>query len=484
MEFRAIKTERTTPARGASPKSAPALLAEPGRVLAAEVVKSEGDSKYVLSVGREQVQVKSERPLQVGDRLPVRVERDGAGIALRAVEGTAQGTAAKDALVRLLSSQQGLDRDLGRSIKQLLSTLQSGGSNGAAQGKLQAAVQGRVVEGALNGRALASLLTTGGSNFEARLFQLVTSADAGRSTAELTRDAASALLGQLTSSSPLTTEGQARYGAVFETALQSLLSQRAPAPAGALTRANIRRFFTAYARELLSAVSRQNAGDAQAIRQRSELSAGLRTLLSNQTGPGFLGPLLRRLLGGNSQVREALLQQLSTDLKGKLLAALAGGLSAGEKEQVGRVLEAVEQEQARNVARSENDDSRQWSLVVQDGAELATLKVFRRRSEAGGEEEGQDVMRFSLGIEFSQLGPIRADLRMDQDSFSARLTVSEVHTARLIRGDVETLSSLLSTGGRSVSISVVEGSPAQASVDGLERDIRFLDENHLLDLSA
>ena len=486
MDSSSIKLNRSESARAVSREKAPAPLLEPGRVLAAEVVRRDGGNQYQLSIGRERLLIQSEKTLQVGDRLEVRVERDGTGLSLRAVEATA---VSKSALVQYLRAHEGVDHEFGRAIKELMGTLDASATKNSAQANLLSTLRGRVIGGAIDGRVLSSLLAAGGSQLEASLFQLATSADGDRSVTKLVGDLASAFLHRLTPSASSAVAVQTRFGAIFENALRALLLRPAGELTGDTTRGNIKRFFMAYARELTAVLSKVEAKGAGEIRQRADLMVGLRSAASGKEGPGILEPLLRRLLGGGTEVREQLLSQLRTDLKGQLLAALTGESkssepSGGERESIERVLAAVEQEQARNVARSENNDSRQWTLAVQDGPGLATLKVFRREGESGGRAGENDSMRFSLGVEMSQLGPMRADLHIDRKTLTARVTVAEAHTAMLIRRDLSRLTALFGAGGKEVSIQVFEGSPTQASVEDLERDIRFLDENHLLDVSA
>ena len=477
MDSSSIRVARSeSPQSTARAKNA-ALLAEPGRVVAAEVVSKEGPKEFLLSVGRERVLVVSDKPLQVGDRLAVQVEHEGGKLSLRAVDSKAQQTST---LVQFLRTSEGASHKFGKAIQELVSALRTSTSQNAAKSTLLQALQGRVVSGALDGKTLATLMATGGTELESRLHQLATSADGDRSNAALVRDGASAFLRQLLPAPEIAQEVQARYGALFEDILRAQLPARSAEP----TSASLRRFFTAYARELLSAVSKREAVDAEGIRQRAQLTDGLQRALAKEDAPGFLTPILRRLLGGGALVREQLLSQLRQDLKGRLLAVLAGEPNGGERERVTQVLEAVEQEQARNLARSENSDGRQWSLAMLDGADLAAIKIFRRessRSERDGESES---MRFSLGVEFSMLGPIRADLSFNRNSLSVRIVAAEAETVSLVQRDVEKLRSFLASGGKEVAITVAKGTAAQASVEELGGDIRFLSENHLLDVSA
>ncbi len=477
MDSSSIRVTRSeSPGSTGQRKSAPPL-AEPGRVVAAEVVSKEGPKKFLLSVGRERVLVVSEKPLQVGDRLAVQVELEGGKLALRAVDSKAQQTSS---LVQFLRASEGGDHKFGKAIQELVSALRTSTSQNAAKSTLLQALQSRIVSGALDGKTLANLMATGGTELEARLHQLATSADVDRSSAALVRDGASALLRQLLPAPENAQAVQARYGALFEDILRAQLSTRGAEP----TSASLRRFFTAYARELLSAVSRLEARDAEGIRQRAQLTDGLQRALVKEDAPGFLAPILRRLLGGGALVREKLLSQLRQDLKGRLLAVLAGEPKGGERERVVQVLEAVEQEQARNLARSENSDGRQWSLAMLDGADLSTLKIFRRDPEHSEREGESGSMRFSIAVKFSKLGPIRADLSFNRNALSVRIVAAEVETVSLVQRDVEQLRSLLASAGNEVAITVAHGTEAQASVEEQGRDIRFLSENHLLDVSA
>lgn len=477
MDSRSIRIARTE----STPKSAPAkegsLLAEPGRVLAAEVVSEEAPGRYKLAVGRERVLIESEKWLQIGDRLAVKVESANGELALRAVASKPQG---QSALVELLRTHEGVDHKFGPAIQELVSGLRSSVPQDSAKLELLTTLQNRIVGGAVNGSGLAELMRTGGGELEARLLEVATSVDPARSKPLVLRDVASLFLRQLLPAPENPIEVQARFGGLFEGVLQA----QPPPRAAELSSASLRRFFTAYARELLTAVSNLKAKDATEIRQRVKLEVGLQRTLAKEILPGSLEPLLQRLFGQAAPMRQQLLQSLREDLKGRLLAVLAGEPKAAEQEQITRVLDAVEQEQARNTARSENGDGRQWSLAMQDGVDLATLKIFRREGGSAEGAEGERALRFSIGVEFSKLGPVRADLSLERNALAVRLTVATEITAELIRGDLDRLQVLLGSGGKGVSLTVTRGTPEQASVDSLERDIRFLSETPLLDLTA
>ncbi len=482
MDPRSIRTERTESVPSSTRVGQAGLLEKPGRVLAAEVVRQEPSGEFRLSVGREQVSVRSEKPLQVGDRLQVRVEREGNELVLRAVEARAPGNSA---LVRLLRAHAGSNLDLGQVMSQLETALRSPGVQDPSRAALLAALQGRVVSGELSASGLANLLATSGTNLEARLFQLATVQDANRSPAGLVGDTVEALLRKVAASPQEAADLQRRFAPLFGQVLEAQLAKASDGALGLVTRAGLQRFLSAYVTELSTLVAQSDAKDAGEVRLRQQLVLGLSRAQTHDDGLGFLGPLIRRLLGETGgQAREKLIGALRADWKGRLLAALSSGHHAEEKELIGRVLDSLEQEQAKNLARSEQADGRLWSLALRDGADLTTLKIFRRDEGAQAEDSEEQSSRFSLGVEFSMLGPIRADLKLDPESLTIRVTASEPTTVKLLHEGHELLRSLLERSGRAVSLTVVEGSAEQASIEGLEGEISFLAEQHLLDVAA
>ena len=89
-----------------------------------------------------------------------------------------------------------------------------------------------------------------------------------------------------------------------------------------------------------------------------------------------------------------------------------------------------------------------------------------------------------IGVDFSRLGPLRAELLLKGQTLTLRLTTTREAVRRRIARDVDHLRERLAGEGRSVRISVVLGEVADTEVDSLARDVRLLREHHLMDVSG
>lgn len=249
-----------------------------------------------------------------------------------------------------------------------------------------------------------------------------------------------------------------------------------------------------------------------AARLRAEIQAPggemdrLRQLLANldehalkpgQTGKE-LGALLVKsglryeaalLAATRGAIASQLLEALGGDLKGRLLAALVD-LPAGElREAVTRALAGLEAEQLLNLARQRAGDPQVWSFPFPDaeGWTTARLHVLPRRpdTDENGQETGEEVTRVVLGVSFSRTGPVRVDLMQTETRLSVRLLVSSEKVAERIRGDYEELAEILGGAGkRTVNLFARLGKPEEVSMGSHTLDIRFLRENHLMDVSG
>ena len=126
-----------------------------------------------------------------------------------------------------------------------------------------------------------------------------------------------------------------------------------------------------------------------------------------------------------------------------------------------------------------------FGFAVPDGPEhYATVQLV-------GDEEGEDGRRegaaggsfhMTVGVEFSALGPIRADLAVRDDQIAVRLVVAEPKTAMEIRRRARDLEAMLGLEGRRVLLAVADGSRAEATVDA--RRVGVHDDDHVMDLEG
>lgn len=197
---------------------------------------------------------------------------------------------------------------------------------------------------------------------------------------------------------------------------------------------------------------------------------------------------LAALLGG--RVGRAELEELRGDLKGLLLRAHgalegAGPEQAGLREAVARALTGLEAEQLLNLARERAGEPLLLSFPFPDGAGWSTarLAVPARREREHEERETEDApFRLALGLELSNLGPLRADLTLTPSLLSVRLLVTRADVARSIEGELAALEARLCVGQRAVELRVRIATPAEAELGLLPLDTRYLREHNLMDV--
>ena len=94
------------------------------------------------------------------------------------------------------------------------------------------------------------------------------------------------------------------------------------------------------------------------------------------------------------------------------------------------------------------------------------------------------LTRLTVAVDFSKVGPLRADLGVRDDLVALRLRVTDERVAAALRAEVPALVERLEGGGRQVRVSVAVAPTPEVEVDRLSTNIRWLREHHLMDRSA
>lgn len=233
-----------------------------------------------------------------------------------------------------------------------------------------------------------------------------------------------------------------------------------------------------------------------------ELRALEEALARHVPGPGDGGEALARLLERSGLRYEAtlaaalrsgvspdVLERLSNDLKGELLRAFDKLEDGPLRETLGRTLAGIEAEQLLNVARQRAGEPLVWSLPFPDvdGWTTARVVVSRRRDEerdGPGGPPGEAQSDVVLGVRFSNLGPIRAELSMDPRRLAVRVLVTQPELVGTLQTDFEELARRLGGGKRAVHLFTRLARPEEVDVAESPLDIRFLREHRLMDVSG
>lgn len=248
--------------------------------------------------------------------------------------------------------------------------------------------------------------------------------------------------------------------------------------------------------ELAHALEPGQGSDATELRELARGLARLAQPLGDgaalRTTLGALGlgheAALAALLGG--RVGRAELDELRGNMKALLLRAHgalegSGPEQAGLREILARALTGLEAEQLLNLARERAGEPLLLSFPFPDGAGWSTarLAVPARREREDGEREAEDApFRLALGLELSNLGPLRADLTLTPGLLAVRLLVTRADVARRIEGELAGLEARLRDGRRAVELRVRIATPAEAELGLSPLDTRFLREHNLMDL--
>lgn len=232
--------------------------------------------------------------------------------------------------------------------------------------------------------------------------------------------------------------------------------------------------------------------------RESSAALGLREALAGRASRVAIdGGLARVVLhqqvastGGSMQASAYLDSLLSGALRSpqEVAAALiveSGTAGSSLREVIGRHLAAREFEHAWNAARREFGDPPAFGFAVPEGPDrFATVQLIgdgKSGSGRGGDPRSESF-HVTVGVEFSGLGPVRADLAVRDDQVALRLVVARPDVAQEIRFRAEELQSLLGLEGRRVLLAVADGTEAEARVDA--RKVGVKPEDHVMDLEG
>jgi len=466
-----------------------------GRVLTGQVLERSAGGTLMLGIGGQRVPANGGPELETGERFLARVVRHGGELALRIMPTGAVGD--EMALLRAVRGLLGEERPLGARLGDLASALRAELAQTAAPdakeearlAHLLARVEAQVLEQGADGESLRRLLTAGGLSYEATL-----AAAAAELGADSFPAALRALFDQLMTllrGLGLETETGtlALVTRTLEAALRSLGGERM---SGALDPASLAALGERLRVALLANL--RGAGPA---------GARVAAMLEGGSGwpRGSEGALLRVLvqipgLVGRSPLAlslgEAALAGLGRGLRGALLLHLLEEGGGALRELASRTLGSMDLEQLMNAARREAGEARHHSLVVPDGDRWTTAELFFLRRDGGGGGEGQDEsegedgaedsFHVVVGVDFSRLGPIRADLLVRRDRLAVRLRVTRPEVAQHLRRAASILTENLAVGGHEVLLSVVDARPEEVDVERMAHDIRFLREHSMMDV--
>ncbi|MSR60909.1 MAG: flagellar hook-length control protein FliK [Planctomycetes bacterium] len=253
--------------------------------------------------------------------------------------------------------------------------------------------------------------------------------------------------------------------------------------------------------ELLGELLARLRGPGEAL---PELAPLLRALEGQAATPQGDPSALRTLLGSLGLGHEAALAllvgvrpshegfaRLRNDLKALLLRAQGALEAAGGPpelhEAVTRALSGLEAEQLLNAAREKAGEPLILSFPFPDGERWATARLAvpsRRERNSGGADEREEPFRLTLGLELSQLGPVRADLALAPGMLSVRILVTSPELVRRIEPELANLRKRLGDGRRAVELAVRLGTGREAT-QGLEAfDIAFLRDHHIMNVAG
>lgn len=436
-----------------------------GRIVAGEVLELLGGGTIVIGLAGQRVQAENHIDLAPGDRFLARVEYIDGELVLQLTQGN---DPSGDALLRALRSLAGSELDA-RSMRELLE------GSGAGEKSLPAVFQPEQ-----GGAGLATLLRQSGLFQEGVLRSVATDERiAGGQGLALDALAARILRDAGLADAPDSPALLASLRAALAAGLDEIRVRADPARA------------LEAALQLRGELVRQLG-----VHGSDPSRALLRVHLAGLAAPelehsGWL-PWVALLLGERLAFserglrRRALVQLLQEDFKARLAVQSQQAGTEVEREAASRVLRALEAEQLRNVARARLGEPLHIGFLVPEGAHTANAHLFvppRREGAAepgaGAEEQGE---RVTLGVEFSRLGALRAEILLQHDRLHVRLGAARPESVALLRGALEALERQLAAPGREIKLAVVPHEPGRSDPAGA--DLAYLRQHHLMDLSG
>lgn len=236
---------------------------------------------------------------------------------------------------------------------------------------------------------------------------------------------------------------------------------------------------------------RANSGDPKTRARAEALLALLPEFVARPDGDG---KGLARALARTGLFHEALLRgdadairDALSDLKSVLLGALADATEAPEHEAIARALAGLEAEQLLDVARQESGDPRHWSVAVPDGANLTSAHLLVHPDAGRGSESDEaapTTRAVDLAVNFSAIGPVRAEFRLVGRELAVRFVVAEPELASRLDRDRDLLVARLEAGGLAPRVAVVTGRDLATDLEPGVGDVRFLRDHLVLDVSG
>ena len=478
----------------------PSSFLREGRLMSGEVMQNLGGDSVLIAIGNQEMTAQTQVELLPGQRFLFQVVQQGGELVLRLVEDTLARAKLDQALVETLRSLIGKSRPIGQVHGEVLGDLaqlmhEEGGERQLLQG-LSDVIETRAFQPDQDGAELKELLSHSGLAYESVLMAALMQVGADDLESALKR-LASAIRGRLLFTIPGTQAFTAQQVEAFVGVLPGMLKQifdklLRSGRAGSLAEASP---------EALSALSSEFQAELEQLLQRmpdSQLKQAALGNLAHASGGLLAGKeaaLLRALLGmhgRNALTGErgrSMTQRLQTDKKGLLLAGMLESDSPRVHETLGRTLAALDLEQLVGSLRREFGEGEHLSFPVQDGEQFATAHLFiqgdgRQRSEFDPPDDGERCVRLIFGVDFSQLGPLRADMIWHAGRLSARLQVANPKVADQLRRAAGELEQRMAQGGAQVRIAIQDATRADTDLELLVRDIRFLRDHHLMDVEG
>ena len=453
-----------------------------GRMVAGQVLQSMDGGSLLVGIGRHRVPADANVDLQPGDRFLARVEKTDQGTVLRILGERGE---AEPRLLTALRAVVGNDRPIGELLGDLASKLRasanSAGTSEKSVADLLQQLGGHVFEPGSSGSDLQRLIARSGLDLEALLLSASQGGKSPAAMGSLLSSLAEELLLRL--QTYMTQLGLGLSKNDLKLLEKSFLEQLATlqvddgAP-NAMEKTS--RLGQAIEARLASAIRQSMKG-----RAREALLETLKPLLASFSASEAGAKALDRLLRVLTRQQDS--SAITMNLKGRVLAALASLPEGEARDAAVRMLAGIESEQLLNLARREFHEGWHLALPVPDGDRWATAQLFYHdsddsRGQRGG--RGEDMQRLTVAVDFSALGPLRAEIGVRDDLVALRIVVTRPEIAERLRGEAAELLERLGTGGREARISVTVGKRDETDVDSLATDIRWLREHHLMDLSG
>lgn len=456
-----------------------AVLQE-GRVVAGEVLQTLDGRSLLIGIGRHRVPADANVDLQPGERFLARVDKGADGVVLKVVG--ARG-AAEPQLLMALRAVVGEDRPIGELLGDLAARLKAtadGSGKPDRSSELLQRLAQHVFQPGASGDELSALLSRSGIDFEALL--LAETKNGGSAVlmngalSEFTKE----LLLRLQQFAQFTVGFSKTDWATLEKGLLADLRALDLVESG-LTKSELLSRVGQRVEARLAQLMNPDGGGSTRHAGLEGLGEQLAKILGEEKGTQ-LAERLARLLSAKQDA-----SALASNLKGELLRALAE-LPAGEaRDAAAKTLAGIESEQLLNLARREFSEGWHLTLPVPDGDRWATAQLFYHDPEDSGGHKGhgsEDMQRMTVAVDFTALGPLRAEIGVRDDLVALRITVTRPEIVERLQGATEVLTERLATGGREARVSIGLGARADTEVDSMGTDIRWLREHHLMDLSG